>query len=221
MTKSLELKTEEQRKSGARSNFYLALSRIFVFPEKEIIESITDGTLQKELIALIKELPYTLRNSEFLEKDYSIENEEEFQSNYIRVFDVSPGGPPCPLYEGLYYPDRRKIMEELMRFYEHFGLKPDIKKNELPDHISMELEFLHFLTFRETQALGLNKDRSSILLAERDFLERHPLDWIPQLLKKLEKAEPPEFYIHLFNFLNGFLKLDLQYVKGHLEKILP
>ncbi len=221
MTKSLELKTEEQRKSGARSNFYLALSRIFVFPEKGIIESITDGSLQEELKAMIKELPYPLEDAEFLEKDYSIEDEEEFQSNYIRVFDVSPGGPPCPLYEGLYYPDRRKIMEELMRFYEHFGLKPDIKKNELPDHISMELEFLHFLTFRETQALGLKKDCSPLLRAERDFLERHPLDWIPQLIKKLEKAEPPKFYIHLCNFLNGFLRSDLKYVKGQLKDILP
>lgn len=214
MTKTIEIKTRDEKGSAARSNFYLCLSRIFTFPDQKIIETISDGIIQKELSLILRELPYPVNDNGFLQSDYNIPNVEEFQSNYIRVFDVSPGGPPCPLYEGLYYHDRRKIMEDLMRFYEHFGLKPDIRKNKLPDHISMELEFMHFLTFKETQALGLQKECSSILRAERDFLERHPVQWIPQLIKKFDRAKPPEFYIELYKFLDEFLKSDLQYVKG-------
>ncbi len=218
MTKTLEIKTDEQKRSASRSNLFIAFGKLFRFPDEDYINGISSGSIQEELSLLLNELPYPVEERNFLTVRFQINDIEDFQSEYIKTFDVSPGGPPCPLYEGLYYPDRRKIMEELMRFYEHFGLKPDTKNNELPDHISMELEFMHFLSFKEAQALIHNKDTGALLRAERDFLERHLIKWIPELIKKFGKANPPEYYRHLFKFLNAFLNSDLKYVKERLQE---
>ena len=47
-------------------------------------------------------------------------------------------------------------MLEVSEFYKHFGLNMNQEegKRELPDHLCAELEFLHFLTFKEAQARG-------------------------------------------------------------------
>lgn len=214
MTGTLEIKTEEQKRAGARSKFYNALSKLFTFPDENYINEINSGTIRDGLLTLADELPYSLSPSGFLDETFTVENIEDFQSSYIKTFDVSPGGPPCPLYEGLYYPDRRKIMEDLMRFYEHFGLKPDTKINELPDHISMELEFMHFLSFKETQAMSINKDPRPLRLAQKDFLERHLSKWLPVLNRKLVSLSAPEFYRKLFLFLEEFIKVDCEYIAG-------
>ncbi len=218
MTETLEIKSDEQKSSALRSNLFIAFERLFRFPDEDYINGISSGSIQEELSLLINELPYPVEERDFFTAQFQIDNAEDFQSEYIRTFDVSPGGPPCPLYEGLYYPDRRKVMEDLMRFYEHFGLKPDTNKNELPDHISMELEFMHFLSFKEAQALVHNKDRGPFLRAERDFLERHLIKWIPEVIKKFEKANPPQYYRYLFNLLNAFLNSDLKYIREKIQE---
>ena len=59
----------------------------------------------------------------------------------------------CPLYGGTYGGDRMRTMEEVVRFYRYFGLRPDEETREPPDHLSAQLEFLHFLTYREAKVL--------------------------------------------------------------------
>jgi DMSO reductase family type II enzyme chaperone len=204
--------------TATRSNIYLYLSRIFVYPDTSYVNGIAEGKLQKGLAELVNALPYEVPDHGFLNTRFQIPDIDEFQSSYIRTFDVSPGGPPCPLYEGLYYFDRRKTMEELMRFYEHFGLKPDIQKNELPDHISIEMEFMHFLTFKEAIAEENREKQGTFLRAEHDFLERHPVKWMPELIKKLTALENMEFYSKLFQFVHEFLVADLKYVKELLRE---
>lgn len=205
--------TVNQRNASIRSGAYLILSNLFNFPDPDFANKLTSGNIQQEMKRMFSELPYPLENQEILEKEFKIENYDEFQNSYIRTFEVAPGGPPCPLYEGLYYPDRRRIMEDLMRFYEHFGLKLS-KPNELPDHISIELEFMHYLTYLESKALTLSKDPISFKLAQKDFLDRHLVKWLPEITRKLAKCEAPDFYKALFVFLQEFLERDLNFIKG-------
>jgi DMSO reductase family type II enzyme chaperone len=199
-------------KNGARSKLYLSLSKLFVYPDEEYIKEIAAGTIQNALIPITRELPYSLKHADFLYSHFTIDNQDEFQSVYIKTFDVSPGGPACPLYEGLYYPDRRKIMEDLMRFYEHFGLKPAPEKNELPDHISIELEFMHFLTFKEEQAISLGKEPKPLRLAQRDFLDRHLVKWLSMINEKLLNLTQMEYYKQLFLFIEEFVNEDFKYI---------
>ena len=86
------------------------------------------------------------------------------------LFEVGASGPPCALYGGLHSEARMKTMEEALRFYHHFGLTLSEAARELPDHLSTQLEFLHFLAFREAEALDSGLDAGPYRRAQRDFV---------------------------------------------------
>jgi DMSO reductase family type II enzyme chaperone len=102
-----------------------------------------------------------------------------------------------------------KTMEEVVRFYNHFGLTLSEKPRELPDHLTTQLEFLHFLAYREAEALERGDDPSSYQRAQRDFLGRHPGRWIPMLRAKLEAQEPMPFFLELVRRLERLLEAEL------------
>src|SRR5690242_14095299 len=66
--------------------------------------------------------------------------------DYNDAFDPSVNKDAISLRERAHAEgDQSYLFEELIRFYEFFGLKRD-EKAEMPDHLSVELEFMHFLT---------------------------------------------------------------------------
>jgi DMSO reductase family type II enzyme chaperone len=87
-----------------------------------------------------------------------------------------------------------KTMEEAVRFYNHFGLSMAESPRELPDHIMTQLEFLHFLAFREAEALEGDDDPSPFQRAQRDFVSRHPGRWVPRLRERLDQNDPMPFF---------------------------
>jgi DMSO reductase family type II enzyme chaperone len=106
-----------------------------------------------------------------------------------------------------------KTMEEMVRFYRYFGLRPDEGMREPPDHLAAQLEFLHFLTYRETQALLSGDDADPLRRAEKDFLERHPGRWVPKLLARLDQHKPHRFYRTLLHALGLFLSAEAAYLR--------
>ncbi|GIW40829.1 MAG: hypothetical protein KatS3mg076_1406 [Candidatus Binatia bacterium] len=196
-----------------RSRLYLLLAGAFGFPDEGFHEAVRKGELRSALAATAEGLPYPLEGPgpELADGGGSY---AAFQSEYIRLFDVGAAGPPCPLYGGLYVGDRLRVMEETVRFYHYFGLRLSSALRELPDHLTTELEFLHFLTFREARARSLGEDPSPYVRAERDFLLRHPCRWIPLLEKRLEKTEPLPFFSALVSFTRSFLESDRSYCES-------
>lgn len=107
-----------------------------------------------------------------------------------------------------------KTMEEAVRFYNHFGLTLAETPRELPDHLTTELEFLHFLAFREAEAREGGDDPGAFLRAQRDFLERHPGRWLPRLRERLEGLEPLPFFRELVICLERFVTHDARYLRA-------
>ena len=68
---------------------------------------------------------------------------------FTRLFDAGARGTACPLNGGLQVGPQMKVMEEAVRFYAHFGLTLTEEQKELPDHLTTELNFLHFLSCGE------------------------------------------------------------------------
>jgi DMSO reductase family type II enzyme chaperone len=101
-----------------------------------------------------------------------------------------------------------KTMEEAVRFYNHFGLTLSESPHELPDHLTTELEFLHFLAFREAQSLEQGDDPGAYQRAQRDFLARHLGRWIPKMREKMERKDPMPFFLELVRRLESFLMND-------------
>lgn len=93
--------------------------------------------------------------------------------DFNAAFDPSIGEEACTLREGLYTEeDQSSVFEELMRFYAFFGLAR-AEDAEMPDHLSVELEFMHYLTHLEAVTEGTPEELQSLRLAQRDFVQRH------------------------------------------------
>jgi DMSO reductase family type II enzyme chaperone len=205
------LSSEPERTAAARSRLYRLLAIAFAFPDQEFYGAVHDGTFAKTAVEIAAALPYDLTAAVTLGLGTVAEPYGDFESEYIRLFDVGAAGPPCPLYGGVYVGDRMKVMEDATRFYNFFGLRLSPDMRELPDHITTELEFMHYLTFREAEARQHGVDALPLLRAQRDFLARHLCRWVPQLQARLARQTTPPFFTALVQFVATFFVHDRQY----------
>lgn len=202
--------TEAERGAASRSRVYQLLAMAFAFPDAEFVESIRDGTLAGALREACAGLPFAFAAP--LDALRTVEGTaEDFESEYIRIFDVGTGSPPCPLYGGTYGGDRMQTMEDAVRFYDYFGLHLSEQRRELPDHLTTELEFLHYLTFREAELLQRGADPASLRRAQRDFLARHPGKWVPKMEAKLARQTTNPFFPALVRCAAAFFAADHAY----------
>jgi DMSO reductase family type II enzyme chaperone len=215
-----DLETAEELQAAARSRLYDLLARAFAVPDQPFYQAIREGAFAAQVSENLAALPYALALGDghaVRQQLCEAAGHRELQSEYIRLFDVGTPRPPCPLYGGEYKKGRKGVMEELIRFYNYFGLHPSPRSRDMPDHITIELEFMHFVIFREVAALHHQQDRTSYLRAERDFLERHLCAWVPRLRERLQRQQPPAFYAALTRLAEGFLAADLGYLQGMLQ----
>jgi putative dimethyl sulfoxide reductase chaperone len=200
------LETETAR----RSELYRLLATAFVFPSGELRAAVSSGEVRAALAVAAAELPYPLPNPlDVLDLADAGADGDTLEIEYIRIFDVGTGGgPPCPLYAGNWRGDRLSVMEECLRFYDHFGLGLPDPRPELPDHLTVALEFMHYLTFRQAEAIRANAPFADYVRAQRDFLDRQILSWFPRMAAKLESLSPPPFYESLCRFSLAFFQSE-------------
>ena len=200
---------------------YAFLARLFDVPEEDTHKFIADGSLLKFIDEVKDNLPFDLKE---LGADLKVPKDFlEFQSDFISFFEVGQKGPVCPLYESSYKNDkgRKSIYEDLLRFYNHFEIKMSENARELPDLLSAELEFMHYLSFLETGQLeesGPNGPRMDLLRAQKDFLSRHLADWLKPFSKKAKEKGVPKPYDKLIELLGEYVESDLSYIKKITEK---
>lgn len=107
--------------------------------------------------------------------------------------------------------DQTDLYQELIRWYDHFGLKRR-DGGELPDHLSVMLEFLQFLTAQEHANAGDAEAVSNLHAAQRDFIERQVLPLVEAVGGKLETDEVR--YQALPHSLAAFLNDELAALVG-------
>ncbi|WP_230397397.1 TorD/DmsD family molecular chaperone [Novisyntrophococcus fermenticellae] len=128
-------------------------------------------------------------------------------------------------YESVYTSSKRIMMQEardeVLDVYKSKRLVKDNNIKALPeDHVSLELEFMAFLCEEALSALDL-KDSSLVLSSlteQRDFLDRHMLNWIHGFCYDIAKYADTEFYKGVGKVTNAFLHLDrsnLDYVMSY------
>ena len=206
--------TEEGR-AAARSLGYRLFVVALGYPEGELLDVIRAGVLCDEIAAALEAVDPALGAA--LDRPGLADvgpDDETLAVEYTRLFDVGAGGPPAPLYGGLYSGARMKTMEEAVRFYNYFGLRLSEGPRELPDHLTTELEFLHYLTFCEAETLEQGGDPGPFRRAERDFLARHPGSWVPKLVDRLGSQAPARFFAALFEALLRFLESEQAWLRA-------
>ncbi|MBW2398630.1 MAG: molecular chaperone TorD family protein [Deltaproteobacteria bacterium] len=203
------LEGPEQELAAARSRAYALFSEGLAYPNDELRESLIDGGLAQPLRECLTAISTEITNSpECWRALQEVGDTDDLAIEFTRLFDAGASGPPCPLYGGLYAGDRMAKMEEAVRFYNHFGLTLSDEQRELPDHITTELEFMHFLAYREVEALQAGVDPGSYRRAQRDFVARNLGSWIPKLCERLEKEGGAAYFQTLLGLLAELLKAD-------------
>lgn len=211
----ISVQSESGQTAANRSRMYQLLGAAFAFPDEDFFEAVRSGDFATTLAQMCVGLPYDLTSATSLDLVAGGTSYAEFESEFIRLFDVGAAGPPCPLYGGVYIGDRMKVMEDATRFYNFFHLRLSPEMRELPDHITTELEFLHYLTFRQADMPQDAPEVGSLLRAERDFLARHLCKWMPHLQARLAKQTTLPFFPALVHFAASFLTADQAYAAAN------
>ncbi len=195
---------EPRADSAARSELYRVLSAAFRHPDPAA------PTLGRALAAAAAALPYRL--PEFAVPELPV---QELRLRYTNLFEASDRSGAISLHESDFVPTpRAKVWEDLVRFYEHFGLRYDGEVIHLwPDHLAIELECLQYLTFLEA---GIAGDITPLLRAERDFIDRHLLPWLPDLAGQLVEREEAEPWPALVVLLQECLRADHAWLERRL-----
>jgi TorA maturation chaperone TorD len=116
-----------------------------------------------------------------------------YEAAYIALFEVGVPGPPVPLLESAHSHRAvpQAIVLDCVNFYDVLGLRPS--GSAFPaDHLVTQLEFLAAVRYLRGEQPDPDKAKSLWRL-ERDFLERHLLNWLPVVQKKIDELNPPLF----------------------------
>jgi DMSO reductase family type II enzyme chaperone len=127
------------------------------------------------------------------------------KTEYSGLFEVGSQGPPVPIREDLQTGQLSGTREDIVRFYDYFGYALDGKFAWAPDHLSVELEFMHFLTYREAEA------RDGVLsyqLAQLDFSGRHLAKWLPALARNVQRHAAGSLYGRVVDCVHRFVLAD-------------
>lgn len=136
----------------------------------------------------------------------------------------------CPLYETAYSAQHvfqlSQTLADIAGFYRAFGLDRSEVRRERVDHISVETEFMSFLSYKEAQArLACNSEGLHVSRqAQRRFLESHLGHWLPAFARRLETAAGQGVYRDLALVASAFIAAELRHfrIRPHeIEETIP
>jgi TorA maturation chaperone TorD len=120
---------------------------------------------------------------------------------YTRLFgSVRESYGPPPPYESVHRGSSlpTDVVVAVSAFYADAGLAP-IDQAAPPDHLGVELRFLALLCHGESEAWrkGMSVDAIQSLKRQRDFLDRHLMQWAPDYLDVVQANTQHPFYRYL------------------------
>ncbi len=129
---------------------------------------------------------------------------DDLKSDYLRLFDV---GREISPYETEYMKEKasRKPFElsDITGFYAAFGfgVSKDMQFKEAPDHISVELEFMAILVWKEAFAREEKQVENLRIVqdARMKFFKEHLAKWGFFFCRKISELEGDDFYKRLSN----------------------
>lgn len=156
-----------------RSNNYRQIYHLFEYPAENagifLCRDMDLSCLDQEGTCRLKSIQDNMK-----EHLQGMNDLEKVEAEYVRLFDYRP---VCAPYENAYRRDflAHDLVSGLAVFYKNNGAKCDEIK--APDHISVELEFMHYLCYQEGVAALEKADiwRET----QQRFFSDHLLLWVP------------------------------------------
>ncbi len=203
----------------ALSHTYQFLSICLFEPDKGLLGLLNDKEYMDEVESCLAEIG----NGKLSEPFGHVQNElqsttlDALLEEYLSTFGSATIAVDCPTYEMFF--GRSHIFQQTQEladisgFYRAFGL--EVSKDDTAnrwDHIAVELEFLHFLTYKQAYAMENHGDEELkvCLTAKKKFLNAHIGRWIQAFSKAVEKKSPVGFYRKVAKLTNDFVHLDME-----------
>jgi DMSO reductase family type II enzyme chaperone len=194
--------SREVDQAVGRSAVYGLLAQVFAYP--------TQGLVQTAAAALAA-LPDT-SGVAFRALVETMPPAQELEAAFTQLFTHS-SSRDCPVHETSYTAreifQQTQQMADIAGFYAAFGVETRAG-GERPDHISVELEFMQYLTVKEAYArqhLGAARVRQC-RRGQRLFLQEHLGGWGPAFGRRLAALDPDGWYGRAGRLLAGWLEQD-------------
>ena len=203
-----------------QSDCYRFLSACFCQPQKNLFRE--EHLLNNLTTNLQQTSPGAAFFSALMEESIRKYSDEDLTVEYARLF-LGPFEIKAPPYGSLYLDGERKVMGdstmEVIRFYEDAGLTRSKDCGDLPDHIAVELEFMSYLIYKETEALEKLDFVTTLEMIKRQehFLDRFLGSWIVPFCGKIKESTDNEFYTALADCASLFVK---SYNPSHIRETL-
>lgn len=209
-----------------RSNVYKLLAFIFAYP---------NPMSQSEVVSILSLLSKysNSRSDKVVECLTNVESEykktclEALEEDYLRVFThvFAADCNPCETsYTARHLFQLSQQMADITGFYHAFGLEVSATR---PDHITVELEFLAFLTYKEASAVLEGRARQAAVCrsGQRRFLRDHLGRWGISFAGLIEKKAGDRLFGRAGALLKHYLESEAAFLsvklasKGHLTPL--
>ena len=213
-------KEEIKELAGHRSSIYGFLAAVYRQElTSELIQQMKDHRFQEVLSNLGVKL-----NNGFFQN-----SEEELLENlaveYARLF-VGPGKHISP-HESVHHKKEGvqsgqlwgELTAEVKRIIESSGLAYKSEFTGMPDHISVELEFMQHVVQREAQAWEADDDKTAMICLknEKEFVDEHLFGWIPDFCEKVIETADRPFYREMARLTRSFIEFEKKELKEFKE----
>ena len=206
-------KTQRMAVARQRSNVYGLLATVY---RKEVTADLLHQVKDPQFLGVLSDLGIQL-TSDFFQKPEE-ELLDDLAVEYAGLF-LGPGKHISP-HESVHHQTDGvqsgmlwgETTAEVKKFIEAAGLDYDPEYTGLPDHISVELEFMEALARHEEQAWSEDDEEEALLCLdmERRFLGEHLVRWVPVFCDKVMAAAELSFYRELAGLTKRFIEFDWQ-----------
>ncbi len=141
----------------------------------------------------------------------------DLQTEHRRVF-TNVITLDCPPYETLFGNDhvfaQSHVMGDIAGFYKAFGVELSKDVHERLDHLSVELEFMHFLTYKESYSRchdGIDKTEI-VVDAQKKFIKNHIGRWVPLFCRMLAKKSDTGLFKLIADCISEWMDFEVAFL---------
>lgn len=201
---------ESWERLGARGEVYRLLSRAYYTPEADFLKGEFSGLFLK--VCSILALDSSNKEIEDMERYLeSLKEPLELAVEYTRLFRGPVRAEAYP-YESLYINGEimGKSALNVVRCYREADVSVSGDFQDLPDHISVELEFMHYLCLQELEALqrGEPGEAARFRLMAQSFVKDHLGKWVPRFVDLVLECAKTPFYRGIARITGDFLSQE-------------
>ena len=194
-----------------RSSIYGFLAAIY---RQELTSELLQQMKAHRFQEVLSNLGVKLNNGFFQTSEQELL--ENLAIEYTRLF-VGPGKHISP-HESVHHKKEGvqsgqlwgELTAQVKGIIESSGLEYESEYTGMPDHISVELEFMQHVVQREMQAWQADDDQTALLCLknEKQFVDEHLFGWVPDFCDKVIEAAESPFYKEMARLTKSFIEFE-------------